>query len=60
MMARSHELAVETSYKVHENGSSEAVFNLVPGPGIHYFRYKGAWFQVSLICSSILSVIDLG
>ncbi|EIW71579.1 hypothetical protein TREMEDRAFT_27280 [Tremella mesenterica DSM 1558] len=43
---RSHELAVETSYKQHENGSSEAVFNLVPGPGTHYFRYRGVWFQV--------------
>ncbi|WRT63973.1 uncharacterized protein IL334_000900 [Kwoniella shivajii] len=43
---RSHELAVETSYKQHENGSSEAVFNLVPGPGTHYFKYQGTWFQV--------------
>lgn len=45
---RSHELAVETTYKQHENGSSEAIFNLVPGPGTHYFRYRGAWFQVRL------------
>ncbi|OCF33300.1 mitochondrial chaperone BCS1 [Kwoniella heveanensis BCC8398] len=43
---RSHELAVETTYKQHENGSSEAVFNLVPGPGTHYFKYQGTWFQV--------------
>ncbi|KAK8865839.1 hypothetical protein IAR55_000987 [Kwoniella newhampshirensis] len=43
---RSHELAVETSYKQHENGASEAVFNLVPGPGTHYFKYRGNWFQV--------------
>ncbi|KAI5454423.1 Complex III assembly protein translocase and chaperone [Naganishia albida] len=43
---RSHELAVETTYKQHENGSSEAMFNLVPGPGTHYFKYKGAWMQV--------------
>ncbi|KIY36774.1 mitochondrial chaperone BCS1 [Cryptococcus gattii E566] len=43
---RSHELAVETSYKQHENGASEAIFNLVPGPGTHYFKYGGAWFQV--------------
>jgi chaperone BCS1 len=48
MSLRSHELAVETAFKQHENGSSEAVFNLVPGPGVHYFRYKGSWFQVSL------------
>ena len=47
MALRSHELAVETAVKQHENGSTEAVFNLVPGPGTHYFRYKGAWFQVS-------------
>ncbi|WVQ85329.1 hypothetical protein IAT38_007494 [Cryptococcus sp. DSM 104549] len=43
---RSHELAVETSYKQHENGASEAIFNLVPGPGTHYFKYGGSWFQV--------------
>lgn len=46
MSLRSHELAVETTYKQHTNGSSEAVFNLVPGPGTHYFRYRGSWFQV--------------
>jgi chaperone BCS1 len=46
LQLRSHELAVETSYKQHENGSSEAVFNLVPGPGTHYFRYGGSWIQV--------------
>lgn len=43
---RSHELAVETSYKKHDNGSSEALFSLVPGPGTHWFRYRGAWMQV--------------
>ena len=46
MALPSHELAVETAFKQHENGSTEAVFNLVPGPGTHYFRYSGAWFQV--------------
>jgi chaperone BCS1 len=45
---KSHQLAVETSYKQHENGSSEALFSLVPGPGTHYFRYHGAWIQVSV------------
>lgn len=48
----SHELAVETTYKQHDNGSSEALFNLVPGPGKHYFNYKGHWFQV---CTSVIS-----
>lgn len=46
---KSHELAVETSYKKHENGSSEALFSLVPGPGTHWFRYRGAWMQVRLL-----------
>lgn len=49
MSLRSHELAVETTYKQHENGASEAVFNLVPGPGTHYFKFRGSWFQVSPI-----------
>lgn len=43
---RSHELSLETSYQQHPNGSSEAVFNLVAGPGTHWFRYRGAWIQV--------------
>ncbi len=47
LQLKSHQLAVETSYKQHENGSSEAMFSLVPGPGTHYFRYKGAWIQVN-------------
>jgi chaperone BCS1 len=58
MSLRSHELAVETNFKQHENGSTEAVFSLVPGPGTHYFRYSGAWFQVSSdrIGSCVLSL----
>ncbi len=43
---RSHQLSVETSVKQHDNGSSEVQFSLVPGPGTHYFRYRGAWMQV--------------
>jgi chaperone BCS1 len=58
MSLRSHELAVETTYKQHENGASEAVFNLVPGPGTHYFKFRGSWFQASLLncagCEKIL------
>ncbi|KAJ3036448.1 hypothetical protein HDV00_002732 [Rhizophlyctis rosea] len=41
-----HQLAVETSFVRRENGSSETSFQLVPGPGKHYFKYAGAWFQV--------------
>lgn len=55
MSLRSHELAVETTYKQHENGASEAVFNLVPGPGTHYFKFRGSWFQVSFRPRSIRS-----
>jgi chaperone BCS1 len=54
MSLRSHELAVETTYKQHENGASEAVFNLVPGPGTHYFKFRGSWFQASPLLSSEL------
>lgn len=55
MSLRSHELAVETTYKQHENGASEAVFNLVPGPGTHYFKFRGSWFQVSRSCTTYLA-----
>ena len=43
---QSHQLAVETTYKQHSNGSTEALFTLVPGPGVHYFRYQSAWIQL--------------
>lgn len=44
---KAHQLAVETSYKQHDNGSVSATFSFVPGPGTHWFRYKGAWIQVT-------------
>lgn len=57
----SHELAVETSFKAkadeaamlgggqsNANGErGEARFSLVPGPGTHWFRYRGNWMKVS-------------
>lgn len=54
----SHELAVETSsselksreQQQQQQGSSsrnDARFSLVPGPGTHWFRYKGCWMRVS-------------
>ncbi|KAI9483243.1 MAG: BCS1 N terminal-domain-containing protein, partial [Benjaminiella poitrasii] len=39
-------LAVETSYRQHDNGSVTTKFGLVPGPGTHYFKYKHIWMQV--------------
>ncbi|ORX44269.1 hypothetical protein DM01DRAFT_1411362 [Hesseltinella vesiculosa] len=41
-----HKLAVETSYRQHDNGSITTNFGFVPGPGIHYFRWRGAWMKV--------------
>lgn len=43
---RSHQLSVETIVEQRENGSSSALFNLVAGPGTHYFKYRGAWMQM--------------
>ncbi|KAF8623466.1 hypothetical protein AX15_006250 [Amanita polypyramis BW_CC] len=43
---RSHQMSVETMMEQRKNGSSSVIFNLVAGPGIHWFRYKRAWIQV--------------
>ncbi|KAJ3560744.1 hypothetical protein NP233_g10634 [Leucocoprinus birnbaumii] len=43
---RSHQLSVETIVEQRKNGSSSALFNLVAGPGTHYFNFRGAWMQV--------------
>ncbi|KAF7338125.1 hypothetical protein MVEN_02037300 [Mycena venus] len=42
---RSHELSVETMIERRPNGSSSVFFQLVAGPGTHWFKYKGAWMQ---------------
>ena len=49
VMSRSHHLAVETTFKQHENGSAMTAFELVPGPGRHLIKWKGVWIQVVLI-----------
>lgn len=46
MPRESHQLSVETQYVQHDNGSSDVQFSLVPGPGTHWFQYRGAWMQV--------------
>jgi chaperone BCS1 len=43
---KSHELAVETTFIRRDNGSTATRFSLLPGPGKHYFKYKGSWFQM--------------
>lgn len=52
--------AVETQYTVHKNGSVTAKFELVPGPGRHLIRYKGAWIMVSRERSGRLMDMRLG
>lgn len=44
---RSHQLSVETAVEERSNGSSSVLFRLVAGPGTHWFKYDGAWMQVS-------------
>jgi mitochondrial chaperone BCS1 len=43
-----HQLSVETYTETRPNGSVNAFFTLVAGPGTHWFQYKGVWMQVSL------------
>ncbi|EGW34076.1 uncharacterized protein SPAPADRAFT_59502, partial [Spathaspora passalidarum NRRL Y-27907] len=43
----SRHLSVETSYVQHDNGSVSTKFSLVPGPGKHLLRYKGAFMLVN-------------
>ncbi|KAJ1798435.1 Complex III assembly protein translocase and chaperone [Coemansia sp. RSA 2399] len=39
-------LAVQTTYKQHDNGSVSTNFTMVPGQGKHIFLYNGALIQV--------------
>ncbi|KAJ2519760.1 Complex III assembly protein translocase and chaperone [Coemansia sp. RSA 1939] len=39
-------LAVQTSYKQHDNGSVSTNFTMVPGQGKHIFLFNGAFIQV--------------
>lgn len=44
---RSRHLSVETNFVQHSNGSATTKFSLVPGPGKHMIRYKGAFMLVN-------------
>lgn len=44
---RSRHLSVETNVITHDNGAITTKFSLVPGPGKHLIRYKGAFMLVS-------------
>ncbi|KAJ1864056.1 Complex III assembly protein translocase and chaperone [Coemansia sp. RSA 2703] len=39
-------VAVQTSYKQHDNGSVSTDFTMVPGQGKHIFFYRGIFIQV--------------
>ncbi|KAJ1942015.1 Complex III assembly protein translocase and chaperone, partial [Kickxella alabastrina] len=39
-------VAVQTSYKQHDNGSVSTNFTMVPGQGKHVFFYRGIFIQV--------------
>lgn len=43
----SRHLLVETSFVQHDNGAISTKFALVPGPGKHMIRYKGAFMLVN-------------
>lgn len=43
----SRHLSVETNFIQHENGASTTKFSLVPGPGKHLIRYKGAFMLIN-------------
>lgn len=55
---RSHQLSVQTNYIQHDNGNTDVRFDLVPGPGTHYFQYRGAWMQV--LSPFVLRVLSQG
>ncbi|QLQ78407.1 hypothetical protein HG537_0A06540 [Torulaspora globosa] len=43
----SKHLSVRTNYVQHDNGSVTTKFALVPGPGNHWIRYKGAFIRIT-------------
>ncbi|OBA21665.1 hypothetical protein METBIDRAFT_32145 [Metschnikowia bicuspidata var. bicuspidata NRRL YB-4993] len=44
---RSRHLSVETMFTQHDNGALTTKFSLVPGPGKHLIKYKGAYMLVN-------------
>ncbi|KAK6199552.1 mitochondrial chaperone BCS1 [Scheffersomyces amazonensis] len=43
----SRHLSVETNYLQHDNGAVTTKFSLVPGPGKHFIKYRGAYMMVN-------------
>lgn len=57
---RLRHLAVETNYVQHDNGAVTTKFLLVPGPGKHMIKYKGAYMLVDRERSGKLIDMTLG
>lgn len=53
----SRHLSVRTNFIQHDNGSVSTKFSLVPGPGNHWIKYKGAYMLVKRERSS--KMLDL-
>jgi len=43
---RTQHVSVETVYQQFENGEIDTKIELIPSPGIHYFKHKNHWIQV--------------
>lgn len=46
--SKSPQLSLQTTVQqTREHAQPDIAFSMVAGLGNHYFRYRGAWFQVS-------------
>ncbi len=54
---RSRHFGIETAFEEHTNGSISTKFSMIPGPGNHLLRYKGAFIFVNRERSS--KMLDL-
>jgi mitochondrial chaperone BCS1 len=43
---KSHQLSVSTIFEQGQSRSSFSGFDITAGPGMHWFKYRGAWMQV--------------
>lgn len=55
--SKSQHIGIETTFKVHENGSVSTNFDFIPSPGRHFINYKNNWIQV--VREREKSMIDL-
>jgi hypothetical protein len=41
-----HQLGIKIAYAQHENGSTDVLFKLIMGLGMHWLKYSNVWMQV--------------